>query len=271
MAETFDSNHISEEYLLEYYRKARNKPWQECGEEYLSDPGGRFRMELLLEELYRIEPENLLDLGCGSMVLGTLIEGRIRTDYFGCDIADIENGQGAKFFLSDVSETGIRDEAFQAVVCSEVLEHLYDPERGIREIYRIMRNNGYALITVPNLFSFDSIDGATGVISGPLRIISEAGLSKRWEHGINVHVTRQSPSKWRKMIQDSGLEIEMERAVYLFPYIPYIIKPLKKLETRLFSSVPAAEFWQKLERRIAYLPPLNRLGQFHYFRCRKNS
>jgi SAM-dependent methyltransferase len=41
---------------------------------------------------------------------------------------------------------------FDVVVCKEVLEHLIDPEYVMNEINRVLKPNGYALISVPNHF-----------------------------------------------------------------------------------------------------------------------
>jgi len=44
-----------------------------------------------------------------------------------------------------------RDESFDVVVCSEVLEHLLDPKVVLTEIFRVLRRQGIALICVPFL------------------------------------------------------------------------------------------------------------------------
>jgi 2-polyprenyl-3-methyl-5-hydroxy-6-metoxy-1,4-benzoquinol methylase len=50
-----------------------------------------------------------------------------------------------------------REGAFDAVVASEVIEHLENPRFMIREFYRILRPGGVALITTPNNESWRSL------------------------------------------------------------------------------------------------------------------
>lgn len=50
------------------------------------------------------------------------------------------------------------DETFDTVVCMEVLEHLiFDPVFAMNELCRVLKNNGQALITVPNAASDDCL------------------------------------------------------------------------------------------------------------------
>lgn len=43
----------------------------------------------------------------------------------------------------------INDETYDALMCTEVLEHVVDPFAAIRELRRIVKTNGYILFTTP--------------------------------------------------------------------------------------------------------------------------
>ena len=51
----------------------------------------------------------------------------------------------------DVADVPISDETYDAIVCLEVTEHVYDVYHLLDEIKRILKNSGRALISVPNL------------------------------------------------------------------------------------------------------------------------
>ena len=44
----------------------------------------------------------------------------------------------------------IADDSMDIILCSEVLEHIEQPPSAIEEIARILKPDGYALITTPN-------------------------------------------------------------------------------------------------------------------------
>lgn len=46
------------------------------------------------------------------------------------------------------------DQSFDMILCFDVLEHVRHPGRVLREIYRVLKNDGKALLTVVNRFSY---------------------------------------------------------------------------------------------------------------------
>jgi len=56
---------------------------------------------------------------------------------------------GIKQVMASLEEMPLPDESADVVVCSEVLEHLPSPGMAIREFSRIMKPQGFLLITVP--------------------------------------------------------------------------------------------------------------------------
>jgi 2-polyprenyl-3-methyl-5-hydroxy-6-metoxy-1,4-benzoquinol methylase len=51
-----------------------------------------------------------------------------------------------------------KDETFDAVVCTEVLEHLYDPVPAVEEAHRVLKPGGTYLVTVPHPQSYMASD-----------------------------------------------------------------------------------------------------------------
>jgi SAM-dependent methyltransferase len=64
---------------------------------------------------------------------------------------DIRPGIGVQI-LGDVQALGIGDATFEVVLCTEVLEHLPEPQRAIDEIFRVLVPGGQLLLTTRFLF-----------------------------------------------------------------------------------------------------------------------
>ncbi len=54
------------------------------------------------------------------------------------------------FTVGDAERLGYKDDSFDIVVCTEVLEHLPNPNETLKEIHRVLKLGGVAIITTPN-------------------------------------------------------------------------------------------------------------------------
>lgn len=63
---------------------------------------------------------------------------------------DIDPNSGATY-IADITKYNkfLRDEMFDIIVCTEVLEHTLDPFSAVKEIYRLLKPSGVLLLTVP--------------------------------------------------------------------------------------------------------------------------
>lgn len=61
--------------------------------------------------------------------------------------ADLDPGRGD--LPLDLMDLKLPDEAFDAVLCSHVLEHVPDDRRAMAELYRILRPGGWVVVMVP--------------------------------------------------------------------------------------------------------------------------
>lgn len=97
----------------------------------------------------------VLDAGCGD---GSL-SGQLG-DEFKVTKMDLIGGDGIVLEHDmDTMPYPFKDEQFDGVICSEVLEHLFNPQIAIAEMHRVLKSGGILLLTVPN---FDSIDNVLG-------------------------------------------------------------------------------------------------------------
>ena len=66
-------------------------------------------------------------------------------DYFGVDQNVFPN---VRIYM-DLVSTPFRAEVFDAIICIHVLEHIEDDRRALRELYRVLKPGGWAVVSVP--------------------------------------------------------------------------------------------------------------------------
>jgi ubiquinone/menaquinone biosynthesis C-methylase UbiE len=64
---------------------------------------------------------------------------------------DIKRGVGVQI-IGDAQALGIADASFEVILCTEVLEHLPEPQRAIDEMFRVLVPGGQLLLTTRFLF-----------------------------------------------------------------------------------------------------------------------
>jgi ubiquinone/menaquinone biosynthesis C-methylase UbiE len=119
---------------------------------------GRYRIVLDLLRNAGLGGRNVLDIGCGDGALSYLIakDGWRVTgiDYSGTGLGlatDIfrERNACASFVRGDSCSLPVKDGSFDAVVAADIIEHLADPERLLKEINRVLKKGGTAVVTTP--------------------------------------------------------------------------------------------------------------------------
>lgn len=99
----------------------------------------------------------ILDLGCGTGY-GTAELARALPRVFAVDriSPDAETRHAhAHFIRADAHDIPLRPESFEMVVSFQVIEHLADPDAYLDTIAGILRPDGVALISTPNLLESD--------------------------------------------------------------------------------------------------------------------
>jgi len=119
--------------------------------------------EKILEMVEKNPNAKILDLGCGSGEFTRALAKRICTDnIYGVEISEsaIESAKkkGIKIIRSDLNNPlPLKDKMFNFICANQVIEHLYNTDTFVKEIYRLLKEDGYAIVSTPNLASFHNI------------------------------------------------------------------------------------------------------------------
>jgi len=229
------------------------KFYREVGEKYpeeeivYSTLRGRLRKKFVLQHL-KNQSGLFLDIGCNR---GTyLIEYRGGTA-FGVDISSHvlygakgkcnEKNLPCNLIVGDAEQLSfLRDNTFDFILCSELLEHVYNPEQVIAHISRLLKPNGTVLLTVPNYTR--KKPGWIGIDS--LKIFNISGV----KDDTYFH-TAFKPKELANMVTKSGLRIKdygsFEKEVRYATKIPVFFYFIFEFLNKLFLRSTEFAQWNK--------------------------
>lgn len=103
--------------------------------------------------------KTVLDVGCGYGV-HTLSVARVAQIAIGIDIAQgalrearedaVDLNSSAKFVSANAECLPFRNSCCDVVLVLEVLEHIQNPENALKEAKRVLKSQGYLVVSVPN-------------------------------------------------------------------------------------------------------------------------
>ena len=243
-----------------------------------ADMAFKKRVRTIFEWIEPTDDKVVLDCACGRGFYLNMIRA-----VSGCKLVGLELdedvirkayrnvGKLPDVFLTqaNIYEQPYPDNYFDGVILSEILEHIEDDVRGLREVYRMLKPGGVVAITVPNAnypFWWDPINKTletvfhTHIGKGPL-----AGL---WANHIRLYTAQQLC----RAVLDAGFVVEEERAFthYSFPFIHNIVyglgKPLLESGALPEGMAKAADRTSFDENQGSLLNPINvGLAVFNWF------
>lgn len=189
------------------------------------------------------EVSTFLDAGCGRGSYVAYASNRGITAV-GLDIVPeamkkAQKNCNGNFILGDVRDLPFDDEFFDYVLSYGVVEHFDETDRAIREIYRVLKPDGTAIISVPGKITLHYITKILGMARGTWTL----GYEKSY-----------SPREFKKLIEKENFKVVemkiMETGVYDFPNHPNVAKLIAITDRPLIK--------------------LKLGGRFIFTRCKKN-
>lgn len=99
----------------------------------------------------------ILDVGCGNGVISRHL-GKLGFNVLGIDVSDatiarareLNTLPNVSFEVISAEQLVAQGDTFDAIICSEVLEHLQNPSSLLKVLYQSLKPDGILIVTVPN-------------------------------------------------------------------------------------------------------------------------
>ncbi len=163
--------------------------------EYLKEEKGRRAQgRIILSRIHRFKKHGkILDIGCGP---GFFLDEAKRQGWEaqGVDLSGwaknyAKENFNIEVFRGPLAEAVFPDRSFDVIVMNDVIEHLEDPKSALKEIRRVLKNDGVLYISTPDIDSF----------------LSRLLRAKWW--GINkYHLFYFSRKTLEEMFRDTGFK-----------------------------------------------------------------
>jgi SAM-dependent methyltransferase len=192
------SSRPDKEFLNLLYKESYYNPITE-DKDLWTDKTLEFEIIREKDHLYRLNPilkmrnlygyRKLLDIGTGFGYFLKLAKDK------GFDAVGIEVSERASEFarenygvsilnISEVEEAGLEDDSFDVISLCDVIEHLPYQEDTLKEIHRILRDNGVLLIVTPNYRTFATfLSQINRWLGYPVKPLEDEYAIKTWENG----------------------------------------------------------------------------------------
>lgn len=110
----------------------------------------RIRKMAVERELANHHHGRILEVGCGISPLTKSADSNVYLDISPAALMKLKAAHIGRFVVADAACLPFRDEIFDTVICSEVLEHLKDDFKAIEESARVLSSGGELILTFPH-------------------------------------------------------------------------------------------------------------------------
>lgn len=135
-----------------YQKRGANYHWQQVKNNLFSFNAYVFaRYQQVLKHIPRDSSLKILDIGCGEGVLLNLIFKKTAASVIGVDpeTQPASKDQPIKIIKATAYKLPFKNNSFDIVISTEVIEHLKIPTKMLSEIKRVLKPKGKAIITTP--------------------------------------------------------------------------------------------------------------------------
>jgi len=152
--------------------------------------------------------------------------------------------EGLNICYSDLNEgLPFEDETFDVITANQIIEHLYNTDTFIREVWRVLKQGGYAVISTPNIASLHIIATLTLGFQPTATSVSDklklgnplwGGIQERSvsiEHPKHAHLRLFTRRALKELFEYYGFKVEKLIPVGYYPFFGKLARFMSRLDS----------------------------------------
>jgi methionine biosynthesis protein MetW len=196
--------------------------------------------------------ESFLDIGCGdgslTIFLAQILNAHnVKAVEIAQEGVDKAREKGIDCYKIDLDYDSLpfEDRTFDFVFCGEVIEHLFDPDHLIEEIYRVLKPGGRCIITTPNLGAWHNrllllMGYQPYLVSVSLKHYAAGKLFEKSSSTGREHIRFFTLRALKCLLGTYNFKIESCVGAYTKPfYAPFPLSSLVLSLEKFFSNFPS--------------------------------
>lgn len=172
---------------------------------------------LIFEHIKNRSPCSVLDIGCrwGNDLKKVSL---INTDMniYGVDVCsealevaskEFEKNQNIHLCQAKGEALPFKDNYFDIIFSSEVIEHIEEVGKFVREVHRVLKNQGIFIITTPSKFNYTHVIGK--IVPSPFKksLRRFVYYINPGNPDVNPHVYQYAPRELKKLFEQNGFRV----------------------------------------------------------------
>ena len=212
--------------------------------------------ESILKLLEEDPKAKLLDCGCGGGEFTLEFVKKIGTSkVYGIEIDKKAAGEakrkGVKVYNEDLNKKlPLRSSFVDVIIANQVIEHLYDTDTFVKEIYRILKPKGYIIVSTNNLASWHNIFALfIGRQPFPSDICSNPSIGKLFalwagDTGFFSHLRIFTYYGLRELFEYYGFKVEKIVGDGYYPFLGIVSKILSFIDKKhsVYLTMKASKY-----------------------------
>lgn len=145
----------------------------------------------------------------------------------------LNQDNSVEFLVGDAESLNIRNQLFDFIICTEVLEHLEHPEKALDSIFSLLKKNGTLIVTIPNGY------GPYSLFFNSFTTKIAYAIARKIQH--SPHVQAFTFSRFQKLIEERGFRIFEVGHSDFISFLPFLVnlKGFCKIDCAIADRLPS--------------------------------